>query len=207
MKQFYADNQIKDGDELVLQRFDNDTFRLMPETTFSRQYQQSISLLETCQDDETVQQTLKETEKLVNISADKILENEFIKLANVSGAPERKIKETKSISKRENVPLYLRRILQSVYEGKCQITQFTFLMKNGNPYFEIHHIIPEWGNHIKNLLVVCPNIHAQFTHTNTVPYFDQEDGWLRQVSFNGTLYNVFQKIDVLHKTFTKEVHY
>ena len=207
MKQFYADYQMQDGDELVLQKFDNDTFRLIPEKSFNQQYQQSLSLFENSTDDETVQKALEKVKKIANIDSAAVLENEFIKLANIEGAPERKIRETTHTSRRETVPPYLRKILLSVYEGKCQITQFTFLKRDGNPYFELHHIVPEWGNHIKNLLVVCPNVHAQFTHANAVPYFDKEDGWLRQVSFNGTFHNVFQKIDVLQKTFTKEVHY
>jgi len=207
MKQFYADNQMQDGDELVLQKFDNDTFRLIPEKNFNQQYQLSLSLFENSTDEATVQKTLEEVKKIANIDSATILENEFIKLANIEGAPERKIKETTHTSKRESVPPYLRKILLSVYKGKCQITQFTFLKKDGNPYFELHHIVPEWGNHIKNLIVVCPNVHAQFTYANVVPFFDKEDGWLRQVSFNETFYNVFQKIDILQKTFTKEVHY
>jgi hypothetical protein len=207
MKQFYFDHKIQDGDELVLQKLDDDTFRLLPEKKFNRQYQRSLSLFENSTDDDAVQKTLEKVKKIANIDSATVLENEFIKLANIEGAPERKIKETTHTSRRQGVPPYLRKILLSVYEGKCQITQFFFLKKDGNPYFELHHIIPEWGNHIKNLLVVCPNIHAQFTYANAVPYFDKEDGWLRQVSFNGTFYNVFQKIDVLQKAFTKEVHY
>ena len=207
LQRFFAKYQIQDGDELVIQKLDDGKFRLQPESVFRQEIQKSLSLFENSTDDATVQEALEKIKNIANIDSATVLENEFIKLASVEGAPERKIKETTHTSRRESVPSYLRKILLSVYEGKCQITQFTFLKKDGNPYFELHHIVPEWGNHIKNLLVVCPNIHAQFTHANAIPYFDKEDGWLRQVSFNGTFYNVFQKIDILQKTFTKEVHY
>jgi len=207
ISRFYKSQNVQAGDELVLQKLDDDTFRLLSEKKFNRQYQQSLSLFENSTDDDSFQKSLENVKKIANIDSTTVLENEFIKLAKIKGAPERNIKTTKSTSRREVVPLYLRKILLSVYEGKCQITQFTFLKKDGNPYFELHHIVPEWGNHIKNLLVVCPNIHAQFTHAHAVPYFDKEDGWLRQVSFNGTSYHVFQKIDVINKKFSKVVHY
>jgi len=166
MRTFFTEHQIHAGDELVLQKFDNNTFRLIPEKIFNRQYQHVLLLFEKSEDEENSQQALLKAEKIANVDSAKILENEFIKLSSIKGAPERKITQTSRISKRESVPPYLRKILQSVYEGKCQLTQFTFIMRNGNPYFEIHHIKPEWGNHIKNLLVVCPNVHKQFTYMN-----------------------------------------
>ena len=93
-----------------------------------------------------------------------------------------------------------------LYEGKCQITNFSFLTKKNKPYFELHHIDPEKGNHLKNLLVVSPNTHAQFTHANLIQHFDNE-GWLRKVKFNKDEYTVFQIIDDLPKKFEKEIHF
>jgi predicted HNH restriction endonuclease len=206
MKQFYSKYHIQDGDELVLQKMNDDTFRLLPEINFQGQYQQALTLFEESEDDSTVQQTLTNVGKLANIDSDKIIENEFIKLASSSNAPSRITTTSKGVTRREIVLPYLRKILQTIYAGKCQITQFTFFKRNGNPYFEVHHIQPNVGNHIKNLLVVCPNVHAQFTHADTEHLFDT-DGWLRQVKFNGMSFNVIQKIDTLHKTFVKEVHF
>jgi predicted HNH restriction endonuclease len=107
---------------------------------------------------------------------------------------------------KEGVPATIRKILTEIYNGKCQITQFGFLMKTGKPYFEIHHINPYLGNHFKNLLVVCPNIHAIFTHTHVEEYFDEED-WLRRVKFNNEEYNVIHIIDKIPKKFEKEIHF
>lgn len=92
-----------------------------------------------------------------------------------------------------------------MYKGKCQITNYTFLTRNNNPYFELHHIDHEKGNHLKNLLVVSPNTHAQFSYANLEQYFDN-DGWLRKVKFNNEEFKVFQIIDDLPKVFEKEVH-
>jgi len=79
-------------------------------------------------------------------------------------------------------------------------------MKNNKPYFEIHHINPLKGNHFKNLIVVCPNVHAQFTYAKLEQVFDN-DGWLRKVKFNENMYPVYQIIDYLPNYFEKEVHY
>jgi len=138
ISQFYTSHNVQVGDELVLQKLDDDTFRLLSEKKFNRQYKRSLSLFENSTDDETVQKTLEKVKKIANLDSAEILENAFITLANIKGAPERKIKETTRTARRETVPPYLRRILLSVYEGKCQITQFTFLKRDGNPYFELH---------------------------------------------------------------------
>ena len=79
-------------------------------------------------------------------------------------------------------------------------------MRNGNPYFEIHHIKPEIGSHLKNILVVSSNIHAQFTYAFVEEFFDQ-DGWLRRVKFNKEIFLVNQIIDKTPKRFEKEVHF
>ena len=86
------------------------------------------------------------------------------------------------------MPLPLRKILELIYEGRCQVSNFTFTQRNGKPYFEIHHIKSDLGNHFKNLLVVSPNIHAMFTHANCEEYFDN-NGWLREVRLNDKNFN------------------
>ncbi len=58
---------------------------------------------------------------------------------------------------------------------------------------------------LKNLLVVSPNVHAQFTHAPVRETFDEE-GWLREVSFNSENYKVTQAIDNLSKVFFKAVY-
>lgn len=118
---------------------------------------------------------------------------------------ERRQKIVKPREAKEGVPLSVRKLLTEIYDGKCQITGFGFLMKNGKPYFEIHHIKPELGNHIKNILVISPNIHAQFTYAFVKESFDS-DGWLRRVKFNDKTFVVKHIIDEIPKKFEKEVH-
>ena len=79
-------------------------------------------------------------------------------------------------------------------------------MKNRKPYFEIHHIKPELGNHLKNILVISPNVHAQFTYALIEEQFDN-DGWLRHIKFNDKNYVVNHIIDKIPKRFEKEIHF
>ncbi|MEK6552104.1 MAG: HNH endonuclease, partial [Bacteroidota bacterium] len=111
-----------------------------------------------------------------------------------------------SATTKENVPPFIRKILLEVYKGKCQLTNFTFITESGVPYFEVHHIKPELAHHLKNILVVCPNVHRQFEYTNVKEYFDN-DGWLRKVKFNEDEFFVRQAIDFVTKEYHKEVHY
>jgi hypothetical protein len=170
----------------------------------SKQLIDSLIKFETRDNEEKIQDALSDIAKIANISSEKIIENEFVKLSENPIILDRLIKFGKSL-KREKVPYYLRNIFKNVYNGKCQLTKFSFFMQNEEPYFEIHHIDPMKGSHIKNLLVVSPNVHAQFTHAKVDHIFD-DDKLLRTVKFNGEIFNIFQKINFLQKHFVKEIH-
>ena len=204
-KEFYNKFSIKDCDELVIQKIDESVFSILPEPVFFGKIQSAVASLENSQDNETIERSLQAIAKITNTNVDKIIENEFIKLSSNPVISAREIKNVSENVRRESVPCFLRNILRIVYNGKCQLTNFSFLMQNGNPYFEIHHIMPEKGNHLKNLLVVSPNIHKQFTYAKVELSFDDEN-WLRTVKFNGDFFNVFQRIDYLQKSFQKEIH-
>lgn len=122
-----------------------------------------------------------------------------------SSSRECRIGGMKDFYDKNNAPPSTRRILADIYKGRCQLTDFSFLMKNGEPYFEIHHIMPNYGHHLKNLIVVCPNIHAQFEYAKVEEYFDEE-GWLRRIKFNSQSYSVRQFVDNVQLKFAKEVH-
>lgn len=68
----------------------------------------------------------------------------------------------------QNVRRYERseigRALKTLYDGHCQICNFTFCKRNGMNYAEVHHLeaLSEGGwEDPKNLLVVCANCHRQ----------------------------------------------
>jgi hypothetical protein len=196
---------INYGDELVIQKLDDNKFRIIPEKLFQNELEKNIVLFENSENEIEVEDNLKRLSEISNTSKEEILRNEFVRLSK-NEIFQRKIKIVEKAKTKESIPLSLRKILLNLYHGKCQISGFSFLMKNGCPYFEIHHIDPQKGNHFKNLLVVSPNVHAQFTYANLEQIFDSE-GWLRYVKFNNDNYSVFQIIDKLPKFFEKQVHF
>ncbi|MCS7187284.1 MAG: HNH endonuclease [Armatimonadetes bacterium] len=93
----------------------------------------------------------------------------------------------------EVVPASLRALLKTVYEGHCQICGFTFRKRNGEPYFEVHHVDPEGGHQPQNLLVLCANCHAQMEHADVFVERDAQ-GWVVAVTINGERRPVYQAL-------------
>lgn len=205
LKEFYTKNKIKDGDELVIQLLDDDKFKIIPENIFERQISDLEFQIDKSTNENEVENHIRKLSKIANKTSDDVIKSEFVRLTKQE-IISRKTRIVPKIKIKENVPASLRKILFELYRGKCQVSNFTFLMKNGKPYFEIHHIDPFKGNHFKNLLVVSPNVHEQFTHAKLEQFFDKES-WLRNVKFNEEKYSVFQIIDKLPKFFEKEIHY
>lgn len=93
----------------------------------------------------------------------------------------------------EGVPASLRALLKAVYKGRCQICGFTFLKRNNEPYFEVHHVNPDVGHQPQNLLVLCANCHAQMEHAKVEVKRDQ-NGWVIGVIINGEYRAVYQAL-------------
>jgi len=204
IRAFYSKYKIKDGDEIVIQILDEFKYKIIPEKSFNERIKKLENNFEKSINDIEAEQNIKNLSYATNKSSIEVIQSEFVRLSQKE-IYKRKTKLIPSTKTKESVPASLRKILIFLYDGKCQISGFTFIMKNGNPYFEIHHIDSSKGNHIKNLLVVSPNIHAQFTYTDPEHYFDS-DSWLRKVRLNDNTYTVFQIIDKLPKYFEKEIH-
>lgn len=203
LRHFYQRFKIKDRDELVVFFEGKDRIRLLPEKFFKKELETSLNKLHFANDASEFTHHLEKIRRFVSVDNSEILKNEFIK--SVSLPIKKRLKLAKKTLVNAPVPFGMRKILASIYKGKCQLTDWSFLMKNDKPYFEVHHIDATLGNHFKNLLVVSPNIHAQFTYANFKQIFDNE-GWLREVYFKNERYKVFQAIDVLRKDFFKELH-
>jgi hypothetical protein len=78
-----------------------------------------------------------------------------------------------------NIPRYERskigQALKALYDGHCQICDFTFRKKDGTNFAEVHHLeaLSEGGKEDpKNLLVVCANCHRQLHHAKV-----EKVGW------------------------------
>jgi len=205
LRSFYENLQIKDGDELVVQILDEKKYRIFGEKQFENFVKRNEKELDESKDETEVSLKLKQISKFTNSNFRETVLSEYFRLSK-NKIQKRKYKSVRVGEIKESVPPSIRKILSEIYNGKCQITNFGFLMKSRKPYFEIHHIRPDLGNHLKNLLVVCPNIHAQFTYAKVEEYFDEEE-WLRRVKLNDNEYIVNHIIDNIPKKFEKEIHY
>lgn len=106
-----------------------------------------------------------------------------------------------AVERHEGVPSAIRVLLRELHDGKCQLCSFTFEKRNGQPFFEVHHLDPEIGHHPTNLLVICPNCHAQFEHA-TVTDFRWVGNWLVGVTINGRRFSIRQPLvhDSINRT-------
>jgi len=204
MRDFYEKYHVNDGDELVIQLLDNEKLKIIPENIFTKQVRQLEQNFELSATEDESSIALKNIAKTVNKKQIEVVIGEYSRMAKESILQRKTVTKT-NVNVREGVPSSLRKILLEIYQGKCQVTQFSFQTKSGSPYFELHHIDPLKGNHFKNLLVVSPNVHAQFTYANVIEKFD-EDNWLREVEFNGEKHFVNQAIDKYKVDYYKEVH-
>lgn len=207
MMEWFHLHQIQNNEELVIQVIDKDEpiFRIISEKQHLQTIKSLQEELDGSKNDSSVSDKIEKLAIASHVSQNKVLQNEFLRLANQNESKRNSIEVSKT-NKKESVPYSIKKILGEIYKGKCQLTNFTFVQKNCKPYFEIHHIDASKGNYLKNLLVVSPNIHAQFTYSNKVEHFD-DHGWLRRVKFNEEEFNVFQFIDqIKQKQFVKEVH-
>ncbi len=204
MRKFYEKYQIKDGDEIVVQIMDDNKYRILPEKQFENIVIKLEDEFDNSQSEDGAGLKLLEVSNFTGSKLNDTALNEYHRLSE-RRVEKREYNKVSLVRRKESVPVSLKKLLTGIYNGKCQITGFTFTMKNGKPYFEIHHIKSDFGNHIKNLLVVSPNIHAQFTYAFIEESFDHE-GWLRQVKFNGESFAVRHIIDKIPGKFEKEVH-
>lgn len=206
LKEFYNKNDIQDGDEIVIQLIEKDNkYRLIPEKNWLNDIFDCENILLNSSSDEEFSTSIQKISKLTLQKERSVIESEYLRLTSLLPS-KRELKKDSPKNIKTNVTPSIKNFLLNLYHGKCQLTNFTFEMKNKNPYFEIHHINPNIGHHFKNLLVVCPNIHAQFTYANVQHFYDSE-GWLRKVIFNDIEYQVHQIIDSINDTFFKNYHF
>lgn len=193
MKEWFQQNDIKPGDEIVIQLIDKERFiyRLIPEKNF---IQKTKELQYSFDNSRTV---LEASEKITNLAwwtyldKDRVIRNEYFRLTNTLETEDREYIIKPASRARESVPTNLRVLLECVYKGHCQVCNFWFIKRDKNPYFEIHHLDPVKGHHPKNIIVVCGNCHNQFEYANVRQVFG-DDKWLISVSFNGRMYSVKQ---------------
>lgn len=208
LRDWFRDNQIQEGDELVLQLLNKEKFayRLLTEKSFIRltgEYQKDF---DKSKDDKVASQYIVNISELTQVNKSEIVCNEFLRLSNYSNEEVRKRITYSNKFSKEKTPPNIRIILGSIYKGLCQVCLFSFLKKDDYPYFEIHHINPHIGHHPKNLVLVCANCHRQFEYAAVEKNFDK-NGWLSKVTFNNKDYILNQAIKEIEKlNFIKTVY-
>ncbi len=207
VKEWFQQNNIKSGSEIVIQFIDEERFiyRLIPERNFvtkTQELQQSFDISETGREASTKITTLAQWTRS---NEDKVILNEYYRLINTLSSEDRQYIKRSPSRTRESVPANLRTLLKDIYKGHCQICDFGFLAMDKEPYFEIHHLDPLKGHHPQNLLVVCGNCHNQFERADVKQEFNDYH-WLVRVYFNETEHPVKHAVPTMKiEDFYKEL--
>jgi hypothetical protein len=198
MSEWFRLNKIKDGDEIVIQLVDKEKFiyRLVSEQGFICKTQKLQENLDNSKDEIEASDIITNISRWTDSNKEEVTLREYRRLVDTMPIKERRYISQRSKQARESVPVGLRLLLCGVYRGHCQVCDFWFLKKDGEPYFETHHIDPSKANHPKNLVLVCANCHRQFEYANVIHKFDKQN-WLIRVSFN-------KKIHIVNQVFLRE---
>lgn len=131
--------------------------------------------------------------KLTRRQPGEVALEELLRIAQSSERRPRPETAVGAAGRRASTPPGIRVLLQELYGGKCQICSFTFQKRDGEPYFEVHHLDPHLGHHPTNLLVLCPNCHAQFEHAE-VTDLKWIGNWLVGAAINGKPFRIRQAL-------------
>jgi len=194
LRDWFEQDIIKSGDEIVIQFIDekNHIYRLVTERKFITKTQELETSLDTSDTEEKASGKIATLADWTKSDKSKVAFSECYRLIDSSPLAERHYVERRRQA-RENVPAGIRMVLSDIYKGHCQLCDFSFLKRDGQPYFETHHLDPHKGHHPKNIAVVCGNCHNQFEYANVKQEFD-DNAWLVKVAFNEIMHPVRQVI-------------
>ena len=196
LKDWFSKRNVREGDliSVVLEDFDSRLYRIALDRFVRERKEQKARLrLHAAATDTEAEQELTELSRLTRKRPREQAEYELLRMAQASTRQPRPRVLLGVAERHEGVPSGIRVLLRELHDGKCQLCSFTFEKRNGEPYFEIHHLDPKIGHHPNNLLVVCPNCHAQFEHA-TVGDFRWTGEWLVGVMINGKRFSVRQPL-------------
>ena len=158
-----------------------------------REEQTARQKLQAARTDSEAKQELSTLSRLTRKRPRELAQQELLRIAQESPRQPRPRVVPGAAERHEGVPSGIRVLLRELHDGKCQLCSFTFEKRNGEPYFEIHHLDPGVGHHPNNLLVVCPNCHAQFEHA-VVTDFKWAGNWLVGVTINAKRIAIRQRL-------------
>jgi HNH endonuclease len=184
---WFSKRSVREGDliSITLEDPDRQLYRIaLDRFVQEREEQRSRQKLRAARTDLEAEQELSRLSRLTTKRPRKLVQEELLRIAQESVRLPRPRVFPSPAERHEGVPCGIRVLLRELHEGKCQLCSFTFEKRNGEPYFEIHHLDPQVGHHPSNLLLVCPNCHAQFEHA-TVTDWEWAGNWLVGVIING----------------------
>jgi hypothetical protein len=187
LSRWFSKRRVGEGDliSITLEDQDKRLYRIaLDRFVRERKEQESRQKLEVARTDSEAEQELSTLSRLTRKRPRQLAREELLRIAQESLRQPRPRVLPGAADRHGGVPPGIRVLLRELYDGKCQLCSFTFEKRNGDPYFEIHHLDPEVGHHPSNLLVVCPNCHAQFEHA-TITNFEWAGNWLVGATING----------------------
>jgi hypothetical protein len=193
MREWLEKNNIKSGDEIVIQLVDKENciYRIVSEQKFIAKTQVLQRSFDSSESEQRAEESITTLAQWTCFDKKRVVLNEFKRLIHIMPIQNRSYFQRPLSLGREGTPANIRTLLEGIYQGHCQVCDFWFLRRDNKPFFEVHHLDPLKGHHPKNLVVVCGNCHNQFEYANVHLEFNN-DGWLTKVYFNERTYSVTQ---------------
>ena len=185
---------MREGDliSITLEDLDRRLYRIAANRFVREQEEQKArQKLQAARTDSEAEQELSTLSRLTKKRPRELAQEELLRIAQESPRQPRPRVFPGAAERHEGVPSGIRVLLRELHDG--QLCSFTFEKRNGESYFEIHHLDPGVGHHPTNLLVLCPNCHAQFEHA-TVTDFKWAGAWLVGAMINGKRFAVRQPL-------------
>lgn len=184
---WFKKRNVRTGDAITIVVEDEASrlYRIVQERFVrDRQERRTRHKLRSAATDDAAIQELQALSLLTKARPHQTAKQEVLRIVQETACKPRPRVLTAESARYEGVPPGMRLLMRELHRGKCQVCAFTFEKRNGEPYFEIHHLDPELGHHPKNLLLLCGNCHAQFEHANVTDY-EMLGDWVIAVKING----------------------
>jgi len=193
---WFSNRGVREGDQISITLEDPNrrVYRIaLDRYVREREEQRARVKLHAAKTDSEAEQGVDALSRMTKKGPRALAHDELARIAQESARRPRPKIDPGPAERHEGVPAAIRVLLRELHGGKCQLCSFTFEKRNGEPYFEVHHLDPEIGHHPTNLLVLCPNCHAQFEHA-TVTEFRWVANWLVGVTINGRRLGIRQPL-------------
>lgn len=193
---WFSRRGVREGDliSITIEDLDRRVYRIaLDRFVREREEQRARQKLHAARTDTDAARQLNTLSRLTRKRGRELAQEELLRMAQESVRQPRPRIAPRAAERHEGVPSGTRVLLRELHDGRCQLCSFTFERRNGEPYFEIHHLDPGVGHHPCNLLVVCPNCHAQLEHA-IITDFKWADSWLVGLTINAKRVDVRQPL-------------